>query len=332
MMSMSIATAVTLVTPASAAGCCLTPAKFYGGIGRSVRQRRPFITAVAALGEKSRKSRGLLGSKSRGLIGTRRKPVAQQQQPVEEDARAAADLGADGTSQSYSVKVSDDESTNKATRAVVAGALGTLAAVRRRKEAALAEEAPAGSRWNFAFGANINPWKLKTKRGIMPQQEVAGRLPGWRLVFNHSGGMGNVEAVPAEEKDRFPDAVHGMLLLLEDSDFDKLAEMEHEYNTTTVDVHAYDGRIIRAEAFTSPEDYRLQSYPPPPARYINLIRSGAKSSKLDGDYQAWLATISGVEDRGLEYWDHPGKSRRGDQVRRRLAASERSRQKGKLAR
>merc|ERR1719160_38772 len=47
--------------------------------------------------------------------------------------------------------------------------------------------------WNFAYGANINPWKLENVRGIIPLEMVRGFLSGWRLVFNHRGGMGNLE-------------------------------------------------------------------------------------------------------------------------------------------
>ena len=39
--------------------------------------------------------------------------------------------------------------------------------------------------WNFGFGANINPWKLRTKRGIEPAEQVVGKLQGFRLLFNH---------------------------------------------------------------------------------------------------------------------------------------------------
>jgi len=171
--------------------------------------------------------------------------------------------------------------------------------------------------WNFAFGANIDPWKLKKKRGMRPLEEVAGQLPGWRLVFNHSGGMGNIEPLPGKAPGECPDAVHGMLLLLTADDFKTLSNMEHEYKTVDVEVQAYDGRSIVAKAFVSPPEYRLKTYPPPPDRYINLIRRGAESSNLDRTYQKWLRTVTGVGDRGLEYWDHTGFSRRQQQQRRR---------------
>ncbi|CAJ1386751.1 unnamed protein product, partial [Effrenium voratum] len=166
--------------------------------------------------------------------------------------------------------------------------------------------------WNFAFGANLSPWKLRTKRGIAPLEQVPGKLPGWRLVFNHKGGMGNIEPLErctAQGED--PGAVHGLLLLLKPPDFEKLSKMEHEYVTTEVEVEAYDGRVIRARAFVSPKDYRLATYPNPPERYIKLIRDGASSSSLHGEYQAWLRTIPGAQQRGAEYWDHAARRRTG---------------------
>ena len=38
--------------------------------------------------------------------------------------------------------------------------------------------------WNFGFGANIDPTKLRVKRGIAPAEVVPGKLAGWRLLFN----------------------------------------------------------------------------------------------------------------------------------------------------
>lgn len=168
--------------------------------------------------------------------------------------------------------------------------------------------------WNFAFGANINPWKLKTKRGIEPVEEVPARLPGWRLKFNHSGGMGNIEPLPdGKASDGGPDEVHGMLLLLNAQDFEKLSKMEHEYETAEVEVHTYDGRKIMARAFVTPPSFKLPASLPPPERYLSLIRKGAVTSKIDIRYRRWLDTLKSVQDRGPEYWDHPGESRRKQQ-------------------
>jgi hypothetical protein len=51
----------------------------------------------------------------------------------------------------------------------------------------------SGAVWNFAFGSNINPAKV-AERQMTAMYAVRGRLPGWRLLFNHRGGYGNIEA------------------------------------------------------------------------------------------------------------------------------------------
>ena len=92
--------------------------------------------------------------------------------------------------------------------------------------------------WNFAFGANIDPWKLEKKRGINPLQKVRGVLNGYRLLFNHNGGFGNIEPATGSNEESslskkvdHPDEVHGMLLKLSLDDFYTLGGMEHLYET-----------------------------------------------------------------------------------------------------
>ena len=45
--------------------------------------------------------------------------------------------------------------------------------------------------WNFAYGANICRRKVHGSRKLRPVESVVGVLDGWRLAFNHRGGMGN---------------------------------------------------------------------------------------------------------------------------------------------
>lgn len=164
-----------------------------------------------------------------------------------------------------------------------------------------------GAKWYFGFGANISPWKLREKRKIAPIEESPGSLHGWRLMFNHKGAMGNIE--PLVATDNGPESVHGMLLLLTPRDFDKLAKMEHEYVTSEVLVDTYDGRKIKALAFTSPPEWRLQGSLPPTERYLKLIREGATEVGLDSEYVLWLRSLPSVKgERGPEYWAVSGES------------------------
>ena len=119
-----------------------------------------------------------------------------------------------------------------------------------------AADVGGGYVWNFGFGANINPWKLQEKRGIRPAEAVCGKVPGWRLLFNHRGGFGNIEEVAAADAPRSlspsvpqPAEVHGILLKLTHEDFGVLAGMEHQYDAKEVVVRAYDGRAVTALAF-----------------------------------------------------------------------------------
>ncbi len=166
--------------------------------------------------------------------------------------------------------------------------------------------ASAANVWYFGFGANINPWKLRTKRQILPIDQVAGRLPGWRLTFNHKGGMGNIEQLgssPSNLTNEGPDEVHGMLLFLSPADFKKLSKIEYEYGTTDVSVTAYDGRQIVAKAFVTPPEFKLARSLPPTERYLNLIKDGCKAMGIDATYQVWLKSLEAQRgQRGNEYW------------------------------
>lgn len=186
--------------------------------------------------------------------------------------------------------------------------------------AATSTATSAESLWYFGFGANINPWKLRERRKIIPIDQVCGRLPGWRLTFNHKGGMGNIERLDSPAlTNRGPDEVHGMLLHLSARDFEKLSAMEYEYGTTDVLVSAYDGREIAAKAFVSSPEWKLAGSLPPPERYLKLIRDGCSEMGIDSAYQNWLRSLQSQKgQRGAEYWTvaQPSKKQRTPSVGR----------------
>jgi hypothetical protein len=61
--------------------------------------------------------------------------------------------------------------------------------------------------WNFAYGASMSSFKLVNQRNTKPLESVPAVLPGFRLAFNHRGGMGNV----MEDSDERSLPVHEVL-------------------------------------------------------------------------------------------------------------------------
>lgn len=175
--------------------------------------------------------------------------------------------------------------------------------------------------WNFGYGANINPWKLENKRGIHPiGNTLRGKMIGWRLLFDHKGGFGNVIHVNTEANGlrihKFKPfmngkeyEVHGVLLKLTHADFIKLAQMESKYELLEVKVQIYDDddgvECVNAIVFKSPEGQRAQCADIlPTKRYIDLIQRGAQKMNLDAKYCEWLNGIPGIDSkkRGKEYY------------------------------
>ena len=148
--------------------------------------------------------------------------------------------------------------------------------------------APAGAEFNFAYGANINNWKLKQVRQILPEQSFVGLLRGFALKFNHRGGFGNIE--PADGA-----FVFGVCHLLTKADFDRLRQMESGYNELEVDVATKKHGLIQAKAFVSKPKSRISNGPGiPSARYINLLIRGAHEWQMHPEYIRWLENTPSV--------------------------------------
>merc|ERR1711871_1025528 len=161
--------------------------------------------------------------------------------------------------------------------------------------------------WNFVFGSNLNPDKVAS-RGMRPAAVQRGQLPGWKLVFNHNGGYGNIESLDTINRDGLdfsrlskvieqPAGVHGVLLKLTREDFSRLAWEEYAYNTIEVPVEVYDvdqrgSRIQHAIAFKTVPCAITNSNTLPTARYIGLIQNGARVNGLQPQYCRWLDSIS----------------------------------------
>lgn len=99
-----------------------------------------------------------------------------------------------------------------------------------------------GLTWYFAYGSNMDPVRLFDQRlaprGVPRGERIAGRLDGWRLVFDKPArlpkGAAAANIVPAEGE-----VVYGTLNALPDAGFDVLDIYEG-----VADRH-YERRTIR---------------------------------------------------------------------------------------
>ena len=159
----------------------------------------------------------------------------------------------------------------------------------------------ARRRWNFAYGANINEHKLRIVRRIQPHDSRQCRLRGWRLAFNHNGAMGNLVRDPAG-------VCHGVAHLLDDTQFAKLCEMESDYDPVDVMIEPYTAVEVphlAAVAFVSKASHEIAEGLPPPTRYVNLLRDGARHWNLVPEHIAWLdGVVTADSTRGAAYSAH----------------------------
>ena len=168
--------------------------------------------------------------------------------------------------------------------------------------------------YNFAFGSNLNPDKVKSRK-MTPVKVMRGILPDWRLLFNHVGGYGNIERLDVIQEQQLdlsrlswrglkqPDEVHGVLLKLSRDEFAQMAWEEYAYNTVEVAVQVYpddcekDSRngekivIQHALAFKTHPCAVTTSRTLPSSRYIKLIKQGARKSGIQETYCQWLDSV-----------------------------------------
>ena len=171
--------------------------------------------------------------------------------------------------------------------------------------------------YNFAFGSNLNPNKVKSRK-MSPTQTLRGKLPNWQLLFNHNGGYGNIEQTEIAQNldvSRLsnnkkgtpqPNEVHGVVLKLSRTEFAQMAWEEYAYNSILVpitiypeDVPSVDASIRKGEAPHIIHAIAFKTHPCaittpttlPSKRYIQLIQDGAKQSGIQQSYCDWLSQI-----------------------------------------
>jgi hypothetical protein len=144
---------------------------------------------------------------------------------------------------------------------------------------------------------------LSGRRKIHPIESIPGVLEGWQLTFDLRGipavepCFGNIKENPDSE-------IHGVLHKMTAAQFKHLLATEggggvdaNGYIPYKVNVHAYDGRIIEAYALvvrqTSPSI--LYHHALPSARYVGLLRNGAKHFNIHPLYIEYLQSLPSTE-------------------------------------
>lgn len=158
--------------------------------------------------------------------------------------------------------------------------------------------------WNFAFGSNLHPDKRAKRADMTVLESAPGVLEGWRLTFNLPG-LRIIEPAMAGVERAEGDEVHGLLLRMSRDDFARLIRSEGGdkfYKRSPCTVRAYDGRVIDAVVFQARDDIALDHERPPSARYLGLIREGARRSGLDPAYCARLDALECVDRGPLAAW------------------------------
>lgn len=164
----------------------------------------------------------------------------------------------------------------------------------------------------FGLGSNMSKKKLQnrglngTKIDILKME--AAIVPNYRLAFNLAGfppiepGMGSLEPLNAPSKPLLTyesDECHGALVKLTPENYEKLMRSEgvgngdsnQGYDEIIVDTYPYSkpGKPVKAVALRARSHVRLGFDPCPSARYMSILREGAKELGLKPCYQDFLA-------------------------------------------
>ncbi len=148
--------------------------------------------------------------------------------------------------------------------------------------------------WYFAYGSNMETATLRGRRGIQYHRALAGRVPGWRVVFDKPPllpvGEGFANLVPDPEAEAY-----GVLYEIAESDLAHLDLTEGvpigNYRRIEIVVESLttgDPGPLRAHTLVSDRrDPQLQ----PSQRYMALIIAGAREHGLPLHYIALLEAV-----------------------------------------
>lgn len=155
-----------------------------------------------------------------------------------------------------------------------------------------------GLTWYFAYGSNMDAARLFDQRlapkGVPRGERIAGRLDGWRLVFDKPSRLLKGGAAASIVPDT-AGVVHGTLNALPDSGFEVLDIYEG------VAAGHYERRTIRVVRSDSGEEVDAIVYVGlirgeglrPPRAYLDCLLAGR--DLLPPDYLDWLSRTPTVD-------------------------------------
>lgn len=156
----------------------------------------------------------------------------------------------------------------------------------------------------FGYGSNMASQVLRGRRGVVPVQTRPAILPDHRLAFNTPGFFVIEPAFANAEFEGAGFAMHGALVTVSSSDFDRICRTEgvpFGYQVKDVEVIPYSPGL---EHLTRAEWETMERCPaktlvygrssldlPPSRRYIRLLREGAAEVGLAESWQRKLTDI-----------------------------------------
>ncbi len=149
----------------------------------------------------------------------------------------------------------------------------------------------------FAYGSNMNVDTFQGMRAMKPTRSSAVVLRGYELVFNVPGlpyvepAFASVREARADASGRFELECHGVAHEITSDEWEYLVRTEGSYDVLDVRCETYEGEALTCRTLshrTLPNfGEQLAS-----ARYMTLLRDGARYHGLDAD---WIEYLDGIE-------------------------------------
>ncbi|CAB1111935.1 unnamed protein product [Ectocarpus sp. CCAP 1310/34] len=246
------------------------------------------------------------------------KPVGGRDETLKGAPSTAMTMGADVAKASVAIKAAPTESSRSG------GILGPLKESIRNDRGG-GEDCDTALLY-FAYGANMCPSILTSKRGVNPFASLpaeathfstgtrrnpsatdgvgrvirrdktdAQKSRGMCVCFCHRAGYATLAHSPGPPQswETSPGA-HGVLHVISPSSLEKIAASENGYEKRLVDVETPTRERDIAVCFVSNPWQALPASVPPTSRYLSLLQDGAAYHNVDEDYRAWLARLPSV--------------------------------------